>query len=174
MLRTFLGRAPRIHPSAFIHDSAEVVGDVSVGPKASVWPLCVLRGDIEPIRIGAESNIQDLAVIHTRSRFPAAIGRRVSVGHRAVLHGCRVGDGCLIGMGAVVLEAVVGAESLIGAGATVLGGMRIPPGSLVLGTPAKVVRKLKPSELREIRRTVAGYLRLALGHRRTSRVVFPA
>ena len=174
MVRTFLRRVPRIHPSAFIHDSAEIVGDVAVGPKASVWPLCVLRGDIEAVRIGAESNIQDLTVIHTRKRFPAVIGRRVTVGHRVVLHGCRIGDDCLIGMGAVVLEAVVGAGSLIGAGATVLGGMRIPPGSLVLGTPAKVVRRLKPSELREIRRTVAGYLRLAQDHRRTSRVVFPS
>jgi len=173
MIRTFLKRAPRIHPSAFVHDSAEVIGAVELGPRASIWPLCVLRGDIEPIRIGPETNIQDLTLIHTRARFPAVIGRRVTVGHRAVLHGCRIGDGCLIGMGAVVLEAVVGAGSLIGAGATVLGGTRVPPGSLVLGTPAKVVRRLKPSESREIRRAVAGYLRLANGHRRTSRLVFP-
>ena len=174
MVRTFLKRTPRIHPSAYVHDSAEVIGAVEIGPKASVWPLCVLRGDIAPIRIGAETNIQDLTVIHTRSRFPAVIGKRVTVGHRAVLHGCRIGDGCLIGMGAVVLEAVIGAGSLVGAGATVLGGTRIPPGSLVLGTPAKVARKLEPAERREIRRGAAGYLRLAQGHRRASRPVFPS
>jgi carbonic anhydrase/acetyltransferase-like protein (isoleucine patch superfamily) len=174
VLRAFLGRIPRLHPTAFVHDSAEVIGDVVIGPRASVWPLCVLRGDIEPIRIGAGSNVQDGTLVHTGRGDPAVLGKRVTVGHGVILHGCRIEDGCLIGMGSTVLETVVGRESLVGAGALVLKGTRIPPRSLVLGSPAKVVRKVKASELKEMRRIAASYPRAADVHRKSSRPVFPA
>ncbi|MFA6029035.1 MAG: gamma carbonic anhydrase family protein [Elusimicrobiota bacterium] len=174
MIRALGSRIPRLHRSAFVHDSAEVCGAVRLGARASVWPFCSLRGDLEPILVGEGTNVQDLCALHTSAGHPVVLGRGITVGHRAVLHGCRVGDGSLIGMGAVVLEAVIGRECLVGAGALVLGGMRVPPRSLVLGSPAKVVRKLKPSELRELRRAARAYLRLAPLHRRDARPVFPS
>lgn len=173
MIRTFLRHTPRVHPTAFVHDSAEVIGRVVLGPRSSVWPGCVLRGDIEPIVVGEGTNVQDGTLIHTGHGDPSVLGRRVTVGHRVVLHGCRIGDGCLIGMGAIVLETTVGRESLVGAGALVLKGTRIPPRSLVLGSPARVVRKLRASELREMRRISRSYPLAADAHRRTSRPVFP-
>lgn len=172
MIRTFGPHAPRIHRSAFVHDSAELIGKVELKARASVWPLCVLRGDIDRIVIGARSNIQDLTVIHTRDGRPALIGAGVTVGHRAVLHGCRIGDGCLIGMGAVVMEAVIGKESLVAAGALVPAGMRVPDGSLVLGAPAKVRRALSAAERRELRAGARAYLAKAAEHRLRSRIVF--
>ncbi|MEK9144497.1 MAG: gamma carbonic anhydrase family protein, partial [Elusimicrobiota bacterium] len=120
MIRTYGRHSPRIHPSAFVHDSAEVIGKVLLERRSSVWPLCSLRGDVERIVIGERSNVQDLSVIHTRDGCPTLLGKRVTVGHRVVLHGARVGDGCLIGMGAVVMEAILGEYSLVAAGALVL------------------------------------------------------
>lgn len=169
MLRALGGKMPRIHPQAFVHGSAEVIGDVRLGPGASVWPLCSLRGDIERIVVGPRSNIQDNTAIHTRRGAPTRIGAEVTVGHGVVLHGCRIGDGALIGMGAIVLEASVGKGALVGAGALVPAGMRVPPGCLALGMPAKVVRKLTPEEARAVRRGMCDYLRLTQRHRRASR-----
>jgi carbonic anhydrase/acetyltransferase-like protein (isoleucine patch superfamily) len=172
MIRSFAGNRPKIHDSAFVHDSAEIIGKVSLGEGSSVWPGCVLRGDIDRIAIGPGSNVQDLTVIHTRQGFPTIVGAGVTVGHRAVLHGARVGDRCLIGMGAIIMEARVGARCLIGAGALVTAGMKIPPESLVLGSPAKVVRRLRPAELRMLADSERSYRALARRHAQTERVFF--
>lgn len=172
MLRSISGRAPRLHPTAFVHDSAELIGRVTLGPRASVFPGCVLRGDIDRIVIGARSNIQDLTVIHTREGHPTIVGAGVTVGHRAILHGCRIGDRALIGMGAIVMEAVIGARTLVGAGALVPAGARIPAGVLVLGSPGKVARKLRPEELRMLAQSERSYVALARRHAASSRVLF--
>jgi len=174
MIRSFSGRTPKIHPKAFVHDSAEVIGKVSLGEDASVFPGCVLRGDIDEIKVGARSNIQDLTVIHTRNGKPTIIGRGVTVGHRAVLHGCRLGDQVLVGMGAIIMEATVGARTLIGAGALIPAGAKIPSGVLVLGSPGKVVRKLRPEELRMLGESERMYVALSRRHKAASRVVFGA
>lgn len=172
MLRSISGHAPKIHPTAFVHDSAELIGKVSLGPGASVFPGCVLRGDIDRIVIGARSNVQDLTVIHTREGQPTIVGKGVTVGHRVILHGCRVGDRALIGMGAIIMEATIGKNVLVGAGALIPAGAKIPAGVLVLGTPAKVVRKLRPDELRMLADSERSYVALARRHAETSRVLF--
>lgn len=172
MIRAFSGREPQIHPKAFVHDSAEVIGRVSLGAEASVFPGCVLRGDIDRIVIGARTNIQDMTVIHTRDGHPTIVGKGVTVGHRAILHGCRIGDQALIGMGAIVMEARVGGRTLIGAGTVVMAGADIPSGVLVVGTPARVVRKLTPAELRMLADSERSYVALARRHATTSRVLF--
>src|SRR5258708_1984343 len=142
MIRSFDGARPKLHPTAFVHDSAELIGRVALGEGASVWPGCVLRGDIDTISIGAGSNVQDLTVIHTRDGRPTIVCKGVTVGHRAILHGCRIGDRTLIGMGAIIMEASVGPRCVIGARALITAGMKIPAESLVLGAPAKVKRRL--------------------------------
>jgi carbonic anhydrase/acetyltransferase-like protein (isoleucine patch superfamily) len=145
-----------IHPSAFIHETAVVLGQVTLGPNVSIWPTAVVRADTEYIEIGDGSNIQDGAVIHCDEGIPCSIGKRVTVGHRAVVHGALVQDDCLIGIGAIVLnKSVIGRGSLVGSGAVVTESTVIPPDSLVLGVPARVVRQLTP-ELRE--RVAAGHL----------------
>lgn len=166
MIRS-LGRIrPAVSATAFVHPSAEVMGRVVLGPGASVWPGAVLRGDIEKISIGARSNIQDNAVLHTDRGVATVVGRNVTVGHGAILHSCQIGDGALIGMGAVVLgKAVVGPGSLVGAGSVVPPGARIPSGHLALGAPARVVRPLRRREIADISRNALRYLRLAALHR---------
>ena len=156
---------------AFVHESAEVIGQVRVGARASIWPHCVLRGDVHRIAVGEGANIQDLCTIHGNHDRPALIGKGVSVGHGSTLHGCRVGKGSLIGMGAIVLECVIGRESLVGAGALVPAGMRVPARSLVLGLPARVVRRLTAAEIRRLKRTAAVYEKLARRHKRQSHAV---
>lgn len=172
MIRSFDGRAPRIHPSVFVHDSSEIIGRVVLGKQASVWPLAVLRGDVDWIRVGERTNVQDNAVLHCREGLPCVLGRGVTVGHGAIVHGARVGDRCLIGMGAVVMEATIGDECIIAAGAMVPKGLKVPPRSLVLGLPAKAVRRLTASELRSLRRSEDSYVALAARHRASSRVLF--
>ena len=172
MIRSFEGSRPQLHKTAFIHDSAELIGRVSLSEGVSVWPGCVLRGDVDAIKIGAGSNVQDLTVIHTREGHPTVVGRGVTVGHRAILHGCRIGDGTLIGMGAIIMEAVVGARCLIGAGALIPAGRRIPAGSLVLCSPAKVIRALDAAELRMLVASQRSYRALARRHAATGRVIF--
>jgi gamma-carbonic anhydrase len=160
-------RTPRVDPSAFVADSAVVVGDVVLGPDASLWFHTVVRGDVERVRIGARSNVQDNATVHvTRGRWPTIVGDGVTVGHAAVLHGCTVGDHCLVGIGAIVLDGVViESECLIGAGALVTPGTRIPARSLVLGSPAKRVRELRPEEVTRLHDSAASYLRHAQTYR---------
>lgn len=155
-----------IHPSAFIAPGAMVLGDVSIGRDASIWYNCVVRGDMAPIVIGEETNIQDLTTVHVDEGVPCTIGRRVGVGHRAILHGCTVDDGVLIGMGAVLLNGVhVEAGAVVGAGAVLPEGMRVPAGMLVLGVPARVVRPVDAALAARARGTWEHYLVEARRHR---------
>jgi carbonic anhydrase/acetyltransferase-like protein (isoleucine patch superfamily) len=154
--------APRIAPDAYIADDATLVAKVEVGPEASVWHQAVMRGDVARIVLGARSNVQDGAVVHTADDLPAIIGQLVTVGHKAIVHACTVEDEVLVGMGSIILDgAHVGTRSIIGANATVKQGMEIPPGSLVLGTPAKIVRTLSEAEQDEIKMWALRYVRLS-------------
>jgi len=156
-----------IHPEAFIHPDAFVCGDVTLGAGASVWPKAVIRADSAPIIIGESSNVQDGVVIHVDPGLPCTIGARVAIGHRAIVHGATVEDDCLIAMGAIVLNhVVVGRGSLIGAGAVCREGMVIPPNSLVLGVPGRVVRATDETLRARTAQAVAAYLDLAARHRR--------
>jgi carbonic anhydrase/acetyltransferase-like protein (isoleucine patch superfamily) len=159
------GLEPEVDPSAFVAPTAVVVGAVRLGERASVWYQAVLRGDAESIAIGAESNIQDNCTVHADPGFRVELGRRVTVGHNAVLHGCVVEDDVLIGMGATVLNgARIGAGSLIAAGAVVQQGTQVPPGSMVAGVPARVKRQVTADELLSIKANAEGYLLLAEAH----------
>jgi carbonic anhydrase/acetyltransferase-like protein (isoleucine patch superfamily) len=150
-----------IHPSAYIHPTAVVTGDVTLGARVSVWPTAVIRGDTDSITIGADSNVQDGTVIHVDAGLPTTIGSRVAMGHRAIVHGSTIENDVLIGMGAILLNGVhVGTGSIVGAGAVCREGMRIPPNSLVLGVPGRVVRETTAEERERIRRTVDAYVEL--------------
>jgi carbonic anhydrase/acetyltransferase-like protein (isoleucine patch superfamily) len=141
-----------VDASAFVAKSALLAGDVHVGPAASVWFGAVIRGDSEPIRIGARTNIQDGTVVHVDRGFPCIIGDDVTVGHRCVIHGCRIGDRCLIGMSATIMSgAVLGEECIVGAGALVTEGKQIPPRSLVVGVPARIIRQVNEAEIEHLR-----------------------
>ncbi|MBU6303262.1 MAG: gamma carbonic anhydrase family protein [Verrucomicrobia bacterium] len=165
-----LDRSVRVPASAFVAASADLLGEVSLGENSSVWYQCVLRGDINSIRIGANTNLQDGTIVHVADRFGTVVGDWVTVGHRALLHACTVGDEVLVGMGAIIMDgAVIGSRSIVGAGAVVTGGTVVPPGSLVLGAPGKVVRTLGETEQAEIRNwalryvaTVSEYLKRGL------------
>ena len=158
-IENFAGVSPSIHESAFIAASADVIGRVTLHEETSVWYHATLRGDIHEIVIGPRSNIQDNAVIHLADDYGCYIGELVTVGHSAILHACTVKDEVLVGMGAIVLDgAVIGERSIIGAGALVTGGTVIPPGSLVLGSPAKVVRTLSLAEQAGIQSWAAKYV----------------
>lgn len=156
-----LGRLqPRIAGSAFVASSADVVGDVTIGEDASVWYRAVLRGDINRIVVGDRSNIQDGAVVHLADDYPAIIGELVTVGHSAIIHACEVKSEVLVGMGACILDgAVIGERSIIGANALVTGGTMVPPGSLVLGSPAKVVKTLDLEDQGKVKDWALKYVR---------------
>ena len=146
-LDTFLQKSPKLGKKVFIAKTATVIGDVTLGAHVSVWYGAVLRGDINFIRVGHHTNIQDNAVLHLADDFPCVLGNWVTVGHGAIVHACKISDEVLVGLGAVILDgAEIGKQSIIGANALVTGGTKIPPGSLVLGSPAKVVRKLSKEE----------------------------
>ena len=150
---------PQVHPTAFVADSAQVVGRVTLGEGSSVWFNTVIRADNEPMTIGAGSNIQDGSVLHSDTGFPLSVGERVTVGHQVVLHGCTVGDESLIGIGAVVLNgARIGKHCLVGAGSLVTEGREFPDGSMILGSPAKVVRQLTPEQIDGLRRSAQHYI----------------
>ena len=160
------GKRPKIHPSVWLAPGTHVVGDVEIGEGSSVWFNSVIRGDVERVRIGARTNIQDLTMVHVmRDTHPTTIGDEVTVGHAAVLHGCTIEDRCLIGMGAMLLNgAHVGADSIVAAGSLVTEGMRIPPRSLVMGRPAKVKRPLSDEEVAEIRWYADNYVAYRLDY----------
>ena len=152
------GVAPQVHTQAWVAPSAQVMGQVSVGAGASIWFGTVVRGDTEHITIGADSNIQDASVLHADAGQPLVIGERVTVGHQAMLHGCTVGDESLIGIGAIVLNgAKIGKNCLVGAGALVTEGKEFPDGSMILGSPAKVVRQLTPEQIEGLRQSAQHY-----------------
>ena len=172
MIRSLDGQAPAVDPTAFVHERAEVIGKVRLGAQASVWPGAVLRGDIEEIVLGARSNAQDNAVFHTDKGHPTVLGEGVTVGHAAVLHGCTVGNNCLIGMGAILLNGVVVEdEVLVGAGALLTPGTRVPKGHLAVGSPAKVIRPLKPEEIKHIYQNAENYIGYSQRHAQTSKPV---
>jgi len=158
-LQTFLLATPVIPASTFVANTATVLGAVTLGEKVSIWFGAVLRGDINAIIVGDESNVQDNAVLHNADDHPCIIGRRVTIGHSAIIHACTVEDEVLVGMAATILDgAVIGARSIVGAGALVTGKSIIPPGSLVLGSPAKVVKTLTEKEQGEIREWADKYV----------------
>ena len=160
MIRSFEDTAPKIASSCYIDVNADVIGDVEIGANSSVWPMTVIRGDVNFIRIGSCTNIQDGSVIHvTSDTHPTVIGDDVSVGHSVTLHGCTVHDKCLIGIGAIVLDgAVIGTSSLVAAGSVVAPGTQIPPQSLVMGSPGRVKRVLTEDECRDIHSIAERYL----------------
>ncbi len=166
MLRPYRGQLPRVHPSAFIDDSAQVIGDVEIGEHSSVWMCVVIRGDVHRIRIGRRSNIQDGTIVHVmKDTHPTVIGDDVTVGHAAVVHGCTIEDRCLIGMGAILLNGVtVGTGSIIAAGTLLPEGMQVPPRSLVMGAPGKVRRALSDADLDEIQMYADRYVAYRLDY----------
>lgn len=153
---------PRIADSAWVADSARVIGNVELAEDASVWFGAVLRGDTEPLRVGKGSNVQDGSVIHADVGYPVTLGENVTVGHQVTLHGCTVGDGSLIGIRAVVMNgAKIGRHCIVGAGSLVTEGKDFPDGSLIVGTPAKVVRQLTPEQIEMLKRSGEHYVRNA-------------
>jgi carbonic anhydrase/acetyltransferase-like protein (isoleucine patch superfamily) len=161
-----LGKSPDIHPSAFLAPGAVVLGDVVLGEHSSIWYQCVLRADIQRITIGEGTNLQDGTIVHLASDLGTTVGSYTTVGHRALLHACEVSDEVLVGMGAIVMDgARVGARSIIAAGTLIPKGREIPPGSLVMGSPGKVVRVLSLEEQRGIRHWAEKYIRVAAEHR---------
>lgn len=160
MIRPFRGVLPRIHPSAFVDQSAQVIGDVEIGEESGIWMNVVIRGDVNYIRIGHRSNIQDLTMVHVMTgTHPTVVGNDVTVGHSALLHGCTIGDTCLIGMGAQLMNgATVGDECIVAAGSLLTEGLVVPPRSLVMGRPARVKRTLTDADVDEIRMFARRYV----------------
>lgn len=165
-IREYRGRHPVYAKSVFLAPTATLLGNVTIGPDSSIWYGSVLRGDVMPIKIGARSNIQDLTVAHgTSGKYAVTVGDEVTVGHRAILHGCNIGNLCLIGMGAVILDGVnVGEGAIVAAGAVVPPGMEVPPGKLVAGVPAKIIRDVTPEERQGITDSAKRYIELALSY----------
>ncbi|MCQ4366477.1 MAG: gamma carbonic anhydrase family protein [Sulfolobales archaeon] len=159
-IEPFLGKWPKVSPKAMIHPTAYVIGEVEIGEYSSLWHYVVVRGDNDYIRIGKETNVQENSTIHTDPGFPVEIGDRVTIGHNAVIHGAKIGSNVIIGMGAIVLNgAKIGSYSIIGAGAVVTQGTEIPEGSLALGVPARVVRRLNENDIKMIEENAEEYLR---------------
>ena len=168
-IERYLGLVPSLAAGTLVCPGAALVGDVKLGEDVSIWFGAVLRGDLAPVIVGRGSNVQDGSVLHVGDHSPCVVGQETVVGHRVVLHGCRVEDGCMIGMQSTILDdAVIGEGSLVGAAALVTPGTKIPPGSLVLGAPAKVVRSLSEAERQHHRALAAKYVRLKENYRRDS------
>ena len=166
MLRPFRSIHPTVHASAFVDVSAQVIGDVHIGAESSVWMNTVIRGDVNYVRIGARTSVQDLTLVHVqRETHPTIVGDEVTIGHSAVVHGCTVEDRCLIGMGAILLNGCrIGTGSIVAAGTLVPQGMIVPPGSMVMGAPAKVRRAVTPEESVSIGRYADGYVRYRVAY----------
>jgi carbonic anhydrase/acetyltransferase-like protein (isoleucine patch superfamily) len=160
MILPFEGKMPRLHENVFVVDSAIIIGDVEIGKDSSVWFNTVIRGDVNYIRIGERTNIQDLSMLHVeKGLYPLVIGNEVTIGHSVTLHGCRIKDRCLIGMGVIILNnAEIGEESIIGAGSLITEHTVIPPRSLVIGSPGRVKRQVTEEELSWINRSAQNYL----------------
>ena len=164
-IQPYLGKQPVIGAGTYLAPSADLIGDVIVGEQSSIWFGSVLRGDINQIVIGHHTNIQDQTVYHVADDLACIVGNYVTVGHRAILHACTIGDEVLIGMGAIVMDGVViGEQSIIGAGALLTRGLQVPAGSLVYGSPAKVISQLSAKERNEIRSMAEKYCRVATGY----------
>jgi carbonic anhydrase/acetyltransferase-like protein (isoleucine patch superfamily) len=169
IFRAFQGTWPKVAEGVFVADTARVIGDVELGEDVSIWYGSVLRGDVGSIRVGARSNIQDLSMLQMSSGISnTVIGEEVTVGHNVVIHGALIGDGALIGMGAILLDnCEIGAEAMIAAGALVTAGTKVPPRTLVVGSPGKVLRDLGESEWQQGRLLAARYVEVAKAHRRS-------
>jgi len=167
MILPYKGISPKIDPSVFIVDGADVVGDVEIGRDSSIWFGAVVRGDVNYVRIGERTNVQDNSVLHvTKETHPLVLGDDITVGHGVVLHGCTLLGRSLIGMGAIILDgAEIPEDSMVGAGALVTENKKFPPGSLILGSPARVVRELKPEEIARIKRSADNYIGYAQNYR---------
>jgi len=167
MLLEYDGKKPLIHNSCFIASSAEIIGDVSIGENTSIWYNCVLRGDENKIEIGNSTNIQDGTVIHINKDESTVIGDYVTIGHKAIIHACKIGNNVLIGMGAIILDgAEIEDNVLVGAGSIVTPNKKIPSGSLVLGSPAKVIRELTKEEIMQLKQSAKEYVKYAQKHKK--------
>ena len=166
-IRAFQGVTPRLHPSAFVADGAHVIGDVEIGEESSVWYNTVLRGDVNSIRVGRRTNIQDLTMVHVdKGTHPVRIGDEVTVGHHVVIHGCTIGNRVLVGIGSIVLNGVViEDDSFVAAGTLLIPGTHVPSGSMVMGSPGRVKRTLTDAERAGLRTSAAGYVLNAKLHR---------
>ncbi len=157
-----IGKTPETKLAAYVAPSAVLRGAVSLGPESSVWHCAVLRGDMAPIEVGARSNVQDGAILHVAKTLPCIVGEDVTIGHAAIVHACRIGNRCLIGMGSIILNgAVIGDECIVGAGTVIPGGKTIPPRSLVLGNPGRVVRQVTDEEAEGLLAQAGTYIALA-------------
>ncbi|HBU69565.1 MAG TPA: gamma carbonic anhydrase family protein [Elusimicrobia bacterium] len=166
MIKEYDGHKPKIHPSAFISKNSLLIGRVNIDSEASVWPGCVLRGDVEDIIVRQGSNIQDGVMVHTNYDMPVVVGKGVTVGHGAILHGCIIGDNCLIGMGAILLDGcVIGDNCIIAAGCLVREKEHIPPRSLVVGVPARIARPIAAEEIEKIMKSSAEYIEFSRKHK---------
>jgi carbonic anhydrase/acetyltransferase-like protein (isoleucine patch superfamily) len=162
MIRAYKRFSPRLHPTAYVSETALAIGRVQLAAGTSLWPGAILRADVDEILVGEGSNLQDGVMVHVNYDLPAVIGRGVTVGHGAIVHGCHIGDNCLIGMGAILLDgAIIEDDCLIGAGALVPERKRIPAGHLVLGVPGKILRKLTKQEISRIRKSADEYREFA-------------
>ena len=160
---------PEIDSSVFLAEGVRVVGDVSIAKNSSIWYNTVVRGDINPIKIGQYTNIQDNCTVHVMYDFPCIIGDYVTAGHNVILHGCTIADNCLIGMGAILLGyAEIGENCIIGAGALITERKKIPPNSLVMGSPGKIIREVRPDEIEAIRQSALKYAETAHNYRRST------
>lgn len=169
-IQAFRNKIPKVDSTAYIAETATIIGDVEIGARCSVWPNAVIRGDARPIRIGENTNVQDNVVIHTPTELdaPVTIGRNVSIGHSAMLHGCEVDDNSLIGIHAVILDKTkIGSWVIIGAGAVIPANIIIPPNSLVVGVPGKIVRQLNNDDLKYIADNAKTYMELGEAYRET-------
>ena len=164
-LARYLGQTPAVAAAAFVAPNATVLGAVTLGAQSSVWYGCVLRGDINTIEVGEGTNIQDLTMVHLADAHGVKIGRHTTVGHSAIIHACTIGDECLVGMGATVLDgAVIGDQCIIGANSLVTQRFVAPPGSMILGSPAKIVRALTPEERAGLKKWALKYIEVAKAH----------
>jgi len=161
MIRAFRGRWPKVAPSAFVDESAQIIGDVEIGEDSSIWMKAVVRGDVNQIRIGRRTNVQDGCVVHVmQGTHPTRIGDEVTIGHAAIVHGCTVADRVLIGMGAIVLNGVeIGADCIIAAGSLLTEGFVVPPRSMVMGSPGRIRRALSDEEVAAILESAGNYVR---------------
>ena len=168
MILSYMGKSPKLHETAFVAEGAHVIGDVTVGKDASIWFNTVVRGDVNFIKIGERTNIQDNSVVHvTYERFPTVIASNVTIGHAAVIHGCTIEDFCLIGMGAILLDnCLIGDHSIVAAGALVREGFHVPPGSLVAGVPGRIVKQLNDDEMTRLRDSAQHYVDYVANYRR--------
>ncbi|BDA78113.1 gamma carbonic anhydrase family protein [Leptospira kobayashii] len=168
MIKSFQGKSPLIAPSAWVAPSADILGNVTIGEESSIWFQCVLRGDVNYIKIGDHVNIQDMTLVHVaRDLFPVTIGNYVSIGHHATIHGCTLKDHSFVGMGAMLMDDVeIGEWSFVGAGSLVPPGKKIPPGVLIMGSPAKIIRDITEKEREIITRTASNYAKYKENYRK--------